>query len=422
MMSSAIAEIDTTKVDVSIQGDDAEFARLLEIETAIEQKQGIGQKIYAEIGALLKEVKDKELWRKRSDSFVGYCEEVWGFEKRRANQLIDLSDFAQQLLASSEGAGTTVLEIPKSERHIRPLKKLPKSDQIAVYKKAVEELPEGEVITERYIAEKVNDFHNEKLKQLMAEAPPAIKEQMKQVMESPVTEALPEAPVIDTTIDIEDDPADTELIEDVSDPTAPSPKATGILSKINALPTGKSYDFAILQSQNLAEKTFVALDGLSRQVKEGGRIVIFCDPILAYQIVDEAAGLKLVIEHSLVRPIEVDPEFKNNYLFPVGHEAILVLLHGNESKDQRLNSNGIKNVAECFGNIPGTHLTMSVKDVANIMLTAYCKAGDRVLCPTAGKHLIEAAIAFGDLDVTYLTADNNKFIWYQGQFGGTENE
>jgi hypothetical protein len=408
-MSNAIAEIDT---DVLTKSDDVELARLLEIEAAIEQKQGIGQKIYAEIGALLKEVKDQELWRKRSDSFVGYCEEVWGFEKRRANQLIDLGEFAQQLLASSEGSGTTVPTIPKSDRHIRPLKKLPKSDQVTVYIKALEELPDGEVVTEKYIAEKVNDFHNEKLKQLMAEAPAAIKAQMKQVMEAPE-----EHPPIDTTIDIDDDTADTELIEDVSDTTAPSQRATGILSKINALPTGKPYDFAILQSQNLAEKTFVALDGLSRQVKEGGRIVIFCDPILAFQVVDEAAGLKLVIEHSLVRPIEVDPEFKNNYLFPVGHEVVLVLLHGNESKDQRLNSNGIKNVAECFGNIPSTHLVWSVKDVAEIMLTAYCKAGDRVLCPTAGKHLIEAAIAFGDLDVTYLTTDHNKFIWYQGQFG-----
>jgi len=228
-----------------------------------------------------------------------------------------------------------------------------------------------------------------------------------------------EQPLIDSTIDVEGESDDTELIEGTpsTDDVAP-PKARGIFSKINALPTpAKPYDFAILQARNLTEKTFVALDGLSRQVRQGGRVVIFCDPMLAYQIVDEAAGLKLVIEHSIVRPVEIDPEFRNNYLFPTAHEVILVLLHGNESKEQRLNSIGIKSVAECFGNIPGTHLAMSVRDVADIMTTAYCDEGSRVLCPAGGRHLIEAAIARDDLQVTYLTADPERFAWYQEKFG-----
>jgi hypothetical protein len=50
------------------------------------------------------------------------------------------------------------------------------------------------------------------------------------------------------------------------------------------------------------------------------------------------------------------------------------------------------------------------------LLAAYCKVGDRVLCPTAGKHFIRESLDYG-CDVTYLTADPEKFAWYQEKFG-----
>jgi hypothetical protein len=387
--------------------------RLSELETHIQEQMWIGQKASAEIGTALVEIEESGLWAGKYGSFKEYCTSTWNFEIKRAKQLMDFGRFIGEL---SNGEDGTMVPAPVSERHYRPLTRLPRPERVKVYVEAVKALPDSEKMSEKYIAEKVKEYQDRTLKALIANPPGGASGDIKNLASTLETGTV--VPPIATTMDDEDDPADTELIESaVTIDADVVTKAHGILSKINALPTGKPFDFAILQAKNLKEKTYVALDGLARQVKEGGRVVIFCDPIAAYQIVEEAGDLSLVLEHSIVRPVEIDPEFKNNHLFPVGHEVILVLLHGNESKDQRLNVNGVKNVADTWGNIPGTYLNAVVEEVARLMLAAYCKAGDRVLCPTAGKHLINAAIAFGDLDVTYLTADPEKFAWYQEQFG-----
>jgi hypothetical protein len=389
--------------------------RLSELETRIEQQMGVGQKAYAEIGSALAEIKESALWQERYSSFDEYCANTWNFESKRAKQLIGFGRFAKGLPNSKNG---TTVPIPISERHYRPLAKLPESVQVDLYVKAVESLPEGEKISEKYMVKKVQEYYDASIKKLIANPPGGgASGDTKGLVDALETGTT--VPPIATTIEDEDDTQDTELVEGIAtiDADVVAKKAHGILSKINALPTGKAFDFAMLQAKNLKEKTYVALDGLARQVKEGGRVVIFCDPIAAYQIVQEAGDFSLVLEHSIVRPVEIDPEFKNNYLFPVGHEVVLVLLHGNESKDQRLNVNGVKAVVDFHGVVPGTYLPHRTVEIAELMLRAYCKAGDRVLCPTAGKHLINAAIAFGDLDVTYLTADAEKFTWYQEQFG-----
>jgi hypothetical protein len=407
-MSSAIAEID---ISVSIKSDEG-LVRLSQLEAIIEEQQVIGQKCYVEIGKALAKIKSEKLWELEHQSFSDYCQKTYRYEKRWVNKLIELGVFAQSLAESEVG---TTVPIPSSERHIRPLLKLGKDDRVGVWVKAVEELPDGMTardITEDYIAEKVNDFHNEKLKQSMAEAPVAIKEQMKQVMEAPE-----EHPPIDSTVDIDDDTADTELIEDEHQEIASSDCVTGIQSKIRALPTPEQpYDFAIADARNFAEMASTAIDELTRQIKKGGRLALFCDPVESYKIVASATTYGYTLEHSLVHPKEVDPEYKGDQLWPIGHEVILILIHGAESKEQRNSDRCVERVLQLLGEMAGTTWYGPVQSMTQQLLTAYCEAGDQVLCPTGGKHFIRESLDYG-CKVTYLASDPEKFAWYQGQFG-----
>jgi hypothetical protein len=168
------------------------------------------------------------------------------------------------------------------------------------------------------------------------------------------------------------------------------------------------------------EKTSRALAGLTRMLKQGSRLVVFCDPIAAYQIAQEAASEGFALEHSLSRSTEIDPEFRGNYLFPAAHETVLILLYGNEPKEQRLNAAGLTAVATQYGEIPGSDWTgLTRSECAAVLVRAYASYGNHVLCATGGKVLIAESLKYG-CDTVYLCSGDEKLAYYQQEFGVAE--
>lgn len=101
--------------------DIADFERL---ENVVEK----GQKTFVEVGDALTEIRDRRLYRKDFNTFEAYCQDRWGWSKRRGNQLIEAAAVVHSL---PEKMGTAV----PNEAVARELKKLP----VPVRKEVVKE-------------------------------------------------------------------------------------------------------------------------------------------------------------------------------------------------------------------------------------------------------------------------------------------
>lgn len=93
-----------------------DFARL---EKTIEK----GVKTFVAVGGALAEIKARKLYRERAETFQDYCQQVWGFTKQRAYQLIEAANVEQQLAETSTRVDSPAVP---SERHARELARLPR--------------------------------------------------------------------------------------------------------------------------------------------------------------------------------------------------------------------------------------------------------------------------------------------------------
>ena len=94
------------------------------------------------------QIRDNQYYRKTHSTFEGFCKEKWDISRPRAYQLIKAAEVQDNL--------STMVDIPKSERSIRPLTSLPPEQQREAYQKAVETAPEGKV-TAKHI-ESIKEF------------------------------------------------------------------------------------------------------------------------------------------------------------------------------------------------------------------------------------------------------------------------
>jgi hypothetical protein len=114
------------KLDVSERGK----FRKLELTIA----NGISS--FVVVGNALKEIRDSKLYREEYKTFEKYVSEKWGFEKRRAYQLIDACE-ANKNLCTIVHKTERAAEI-KNEGQLRELKDVPAESMAPVVERAAE--------------------------------------------------------------------------------------------------------------------------------------------------------------------------------------------------------------------------------------------------------------------------------------------
>lgn len=126
-------------------------ARSLRILEAVIEK---GQKTFIEVGNALAAIQADKLYRGKHSTFEAYCRDRWGFAKSQAYRLIECAEVVNNI-SSPMG------DIPKptSERQVRPLVKLPESQQADAWDTVVTECAErGEPITAKAVEAVVERF------------------------------------------------------------------------------------------------------------------------------------------------------------------------------------------------------------------------------------------------------------------------
>ncbi len=116
---------------------------LAELEDVIER----GQTTFVEVGNALAAIRDGRVYKQAGfTTFETYCKERWGWTRRYVDRNIAASAFAERL----GPAGPQ----PECEKHVRPLTRLPATEQADAWREAVETAPDGKV-TARHVAEVV---------------------------------------------------------------------------------------------------------------------------------------------------------------------------------------------------------------------------------------------------------------------------
>jgi hypothetical protein len=108
-----------------------------------------GLKTFVEVGQALQAIRDGRLYREQYDRFEDYCKERWGWNDRRASQLIAASGAVGNV---SKILGTG----PSTESHAAPLTKLPVDEQADAWEEVVIDAEEtGEKITAKKVEQVV---------------------------------------------------------------------------------------------------------------------------------------------------------------------------------------------------------------------------------------------------------------------------
>jgi len=110
-----------------------ENQELEQCEAVIER----GLKTFVDVGNALLTIRDKRLYRVEYGTFEDYCREKWQLERRRAYQLMDAAQVAQNVKNFSH--------LPERESHAAPLARLEPEQQREAWAQVVEETPKVKI-------------------------------------------------------------------------------------------------------------------------------------------------------------------------------------------------------------------------------------------------------------------------------------
>lgn len=124
------------------------------------------ERAFYRAGCALRELRDRRLYRSTHKTFKEYCQDRFGFTRRRSDYLIGAAEVVDNLSGEPrQKREPMVLILPTSERQCRPLTKLEPEQQREIWHKAVES-SKGKVPSGKVVAELVARFQGKsKLKQ-----------------------------------------------------------------------------------------------------------------------------------------------------------------------------------------------------------------------------------------------------------------
>lgn len=120
---------------------------LADCEAVIER----GLNTFVEVGAALMEIRDSRLYRSTHGDFDTYCQDRWGFSRRRAGQMIEAAEVGTMVPTSNE----------RQARALAPLK----DDPEVMAEVMAEVAEEADKVTARAIGDKVAEKVAERLAQ-----------------------------------------------------------------------------------------------------------------------------------------------------------------------------------------------------------------------------------------------------------------
>jgi hypothetical protein len=100
-----------------------------------------GLTTFIEVGKALAEIRDKYLYRETHVTFQEYCTERWGLERRRAYQLMDAAQAAENVNHGTHADG------PANERQAREIARLPQDQQAGCWQDIVRDCGGVEKVT-----------------------------------------------------------------------------------------------------------------------------------------------------------------------------------------------------------------------------------------------------------------------------------
>ena len=113
------------------------------------------ERAFYKAGCALRELRDRRLYRSTHRTFKEYCQDRFGFTRRRSDYLIGAAEVVDNLSSKAEPIlkrEPLVLVLPTSERQCRPLTMLEPEKQKEVWRKAVEisqgKVPSGRVVSD----------------------------------------------------------------------------------------------------------------------------------------------------------------------------------------------------------------------------------------------------------------------------------
>ena len=113
------------------------------------------ERAFYKAGCALRELRDRRLYRSTHKTFQEYCQDRFGFTRRRSDYLIGAAEVVDNLSGEPEPRlkrEPLVLILPTSERQCRPLTKLEPEQQREIWHKAVEsskgKVPSGKVVSD----------------------------------------------------------------------------------------------------------------------------------------------------------------------------------------------------------------------------------------------------------------------------------
>ena len=109
---------------------ESENLQLTDLEGIIEA----GMKTFVEVGAAIRLIRDKRLYRTTHSTFEDYCQDRWDWSRQRASQLIVAADVVAEL-------STVVDTPPTNERQARELGRVPQEKRAEVWETAVKSAP-----------------------------------------------------------------------------------------------------------------------------------------------------------------------------------------------------------------------------------------------------------------------------------------
>ena len=111
------------------------------------------ERAFYRAGCALRELRDRRLYRSTHKTFKEYCQDRFGFTRRRSDYLIGAAEVVDNLSGETEPKREPlVLILPTSERQCRPLTKLKPEQQREIWREAVEsskgKVPSGKVVAD----------------------------------------------------------------------------------------------------------------------------------------------------------------------------------------------------------------------------------------------------------------------------------
>lgn len=122
-----------------------------------------GLTTFIEVGTALLAIREGRLYREQYPTFEEYCHDRWGWERAHAYRLMNGAETAALLSPMGD------IPTPTAERQVRPLTRLPREEQPAAWREAVEATGGG-VPTQATVERIVRERAPEPIRRVRAEA------------------------------------------------------------------------------------------------------------------------------------------------------------------------------------------------------------------------------------------------------------